>query len=139
MPAAAASGASLADDSGPQSQRLDQWLWFARIVKSRTLAATLISEGKIRVNRDRVEKPSQAIKPGDVITSGIQRQVRVLRVVAIGKRRGPAAEAQALYDDLTVVTAQPAARREVAAGREMGSGRPTKKERRLTDRLRGRD
>jgi ribosome-associated heat shock protein Hsp15 len=140
MPRAAASAPGAAEQGGAQSQRLDQWLWFARVVKSRTLAATLISEGKIRLNRQRVEKPSQAVKPGDVITSGIQREVRVLRVVAIGKRRGPAAEAQALYDDLTVVVAAPAAeRRPVAASREAGSGRPTKKERRLIDKLRGRD
>lgn len=127
------------DESGAGgSQRLDKWLWFARVVKSRTLAATLIGEGKFRVNGARVDKPSTVVKTGDVVMSTALRSVRVVRVTAIGKRRGPAAEAQQLYDDLT----PPAPPREeaasAAAARESGAGRPTKKERRLIDRLRGR-
>lgn len=123
------------------SQRLDQWLWFARIIKSRTLAATLIEEGKIRVNREKVAKASFVVKPGDVITSGVHRQVRVLKVVAIGKRRGPATEAQALFEDLTPPTVAPSQDQspaEATVARGAGSGRPTKRDRRLTDRLRGR-
>lgn len=89
------------DDDTPGSQRLDKWLWFARIVKSRTLATKLVSEGKLRVNRVRVAKPSHPIKPGDVLTATVHRNVRVLKVTAIGARRGPASEAQTLYADLT--------------------------------------
>jgi ribosome-associated heat shock protein Hsp15 len=120
------------------SQRLDKWLWFARIVKSRTLAATLIAEGKFRINRDKVDKPSVTVKPGDVVTSASQRSIRVLRVVAIGARRGPASEAQTLYEDLTPPEPPRQSEPSPAIEREAGSGRPTKKERRLTDRLRGR-
>ena len=126
--------------SSAPGQRLDQWLWFARVVKSRTLAASLISHGKFRVNRQKVEKPSAVVRPGDVITSSVQRTVRVLKIMAIGKRRGPAADAQELYEDLTP---PPEARPELSqspgsAVREAGSGRPTKKERRQIDKFRGR-
>lgn len=118
-------------------QRLDQWLWFARVCKSRTFAATLITEGKIRVNREKVDKPSLIVKPGDVITSSGQRRVRIVKIVAIGKRRGPAAEAQALYEDLTPPEPPREAKVEGIV-REPGLGRPTKRDRRLIDKLRGR-
>lgn len=123
---------------GQDRQRLDQWLWFARVVKSRTLAATLISEGKIRVNRVKAEKASHLVKLGDVITSGVHRQVRVLKVQAIGKRRGPPAEAQSLFEDLTPPEPPRDQARAEGIMRATGSGRPTKRERRLTDKLRGR-
>lgn len=121
-------------------QRLDQWLWFARVVKSRTLAASLITHGKFRVNRQKVEKPSAVVRPGDVITSSVQRTVRVLKIVAIGKRRGPATEAQELYEDITPpAEARPDMSPNAGpAVREAGSGRPTKKERRQIDKFRGR-
>jgi len=125
-------------DLAAGSQRLDKWLWFARVVKSRTLAATLIGEGKFRVNGERVDKPSATVKPGDVVMSTAQRNVRVVRITGIGKRRGPAVEAQGLFEDLTPAAPPPEARPAQAANREAGSGRPTKKDRRLTDKLRGR-
>jgi ribosome-associated heat shock protein Hsp15 len=125
-------------DGAASSQRLDKWLWFARVVKSRTLAATLIGQGKFRVNGERVEKPSVSVKPGDVVMSTAQRSVRVLRVATIGHRRGPAVEAQGLYEDLTPPPPPPEERPTMPMDREAGSGRPTKRERRLTDRLRGR-
>lgn len=88
-----------------QSQRVDQWLWFARLFKSRSLAAKLVHEGHVRVTRDgatsKVEKPSFTLRAGDIITLRIQRKVRVLEVVGAGVRRGPAAEAQRLYRDLS--------------------------------------
>lgn len=127
-----------ADDTGSSTQRLDQWLFFARIIKSRTLAATLIAEGKFRVNKDKVEKASVTIKPGDVVTSAAHRDVRLLRVAAIGKRRGPAAEAQTLYEDLTPPAPPPEERDVHPASREAGLGRPTKRDRRLIDKIRGR-
>ncbi len=120
------------------SQRLDQWLFFARIIKSRTLAATLIADGKFWVNKDKVEKASLSVKVGDVVTSAAHRDVRVLRVAAIGKRRGPASEAQSLYEDLTPAPPPPEERPVQPAAREAGSGRPTKKDRRLIDKIRGR-
>ena len=124
-------------------QRLDKWLWFARIVKSRTLAASQVTAGKIRVNKARAEKPSHLVKPGDVVISSAQREVRIFRVVAPGIRRGPASEAQKLYEELTVrrppEAGDPSASTASRNGaREPGAGRPTKLERRQTDRLKGR-
>ena len=83
--------------------RLDKWLWYTRVVKSRTLAGTLIAGGKVRVNRERVSKSSQTVRQGDVITATVAKKVRVLKVVELGRRRGPASEAQGLYEDLTPV------------------------------------
>lgn len=80
--------------------RLDKWLWFARFFKSRSLAATVCSGGRVRVNRQPVAKAHYAIRPGDVLTFPQGRTIRVIRVVALGVRRGPASEAAALYEDL---------------------------------------
>ena len=119
-------------------QRIDKWLWYARVAKSRTLAADLVSEGKVRVNRQRVEKPSAVVKPGDILTIAIAARIRILEVRAPGSRRGPAPEAQLLYVDLTP---PPPPRdpsvdpRSLEHGRTAGSGRPTKRDRRLTDKL----
>src|SRR5262245_762290 len=84
--------------SGASEQRLDKWLWFSRMLKSRTLAAQLVSEGKVRVNRARVVKPSQTVRPGDVLTIALRGRVQVLRVLATGLRRGPPEEARQLYE-----------------------------------------
>ncbi len=118
-------------------QRIDKWLWFARVLKSRTSAAELVTEGKVRLNRIRVEKPSQQVKPGDVLTIALGTRVRILEVKAPGVRRGPATEAQTLYVDLTPppTPRDPATIVPMANGRDAGSGRPTKRERRLTDKL----
>lgn len=125
------------------AQRLDKWLWFARITKSRTLAAAAVADGKIRVNRVRAEKPSQTVQIGDVITSRINRTVRVLRISGLGERRGPASEAQGLYEDLTpplpLAGGDDGSAAPSAWGvREAGSGRPTKRDRRLIDGFRDR-
>ena len=81
--------------------RLGRWLCHARVFKTRTLAADRISEGGVRLNGQPCRKPGQVVRPGDIVTAATFGKVRVLRVVAPGERRGPAAEAQALYDDLT--------------------------------------
>ena len=83
-----------------QRQRLDKWLWFARMVKTRGLAADLASSGHVRVNGRRADGAGKAIKPGDVLTIALGRDVRVLRVEAPGLRRGPFSEARLLYTDL---------------------------------------
>ncbi len=116
------------------AQRLDKWLWFVRAIKTRTQAAQLVTEGKVRLNRQRVEKPSQTVRPGDVVTVTVRGHVRILKVVASGERRGPAAEACTLYEDLTPPP-PPRPEADPHASRPAGSGRPTKKERRQTDRL----
>jgi ribosome-associated heat shock protein Hsp15 len=116
--------------------RLDKWLWYARIVKSRTLAAGLIENGKVRLNRERTVKPSQTVRIGDVLTVSVGPRVRVLEVAAMGARRGPANEAQALYVDRSPPPPAPAAPLPPISGeRPSGAGRPTKRDRRLIARL----
>ncbi len=84
-----------------RSQRVDKWLWFARIVKSRSLAQALIEQGAVRVNRIKVVRSSAGIAPGDVVTVAVHDRVRVLKVLDQGRRRGPPAEARELYEDLS--------------------------------------
>jgi ribosome-associated heat shock protein Hsp15 len=81
--------------------RLDKWLWHARLCKTRGLAARLVVEGRVRVNAVHVLKPAAPLRIGDGVTFARGGAVRVLRVRAFGLRRGPAAEARLLYDDLT--------------------------------------
>ena len=90
-------------------QRLDRWLWYARILKSRTLAALLIEGGKVRVNRRRVVKPSHAVREGDVLTIALRGQVLVLKILATGTRRGPPSEARLLYRHLDLDDQAPSA------------------------------
>lgn len=117
-------------------QRLDKWLWFARVVKTRTLAAKLVSDGFVRVNSVKADAPAKPVGPGDVLTIALERQVRVLKVLAPGARRGPYEEARTLYEDCSPppVAAEPAAEFGI---RDPGTGRPTKKERRSHDALFG--
>lgn len=122
-------------------QRVDKWLFFARVVKSRTLAAKLAQSGRVRINRDKTGQAADTVRPGDVLTITLDRRVLVYRVVGCGTRRGPAEEARSLYEDLSP---PPAERDEalpdaIAPLRVAGSGRPTKKQRRATDRLREQD
>ncbi|WP_349358510.1 RNA-binding S4 domain-containing protein [Stappia sp.] len=134
------------------TQRIDKWLWYARVVKSRSLAQKLVGGGHVRVNRDKVTAPAKPVRPGDVLTIALGRGVRVLKVIAPGTRRGPAPEAQTLYEDLSqpsapadgkVSAAGPASEPEAAGDRAAppprrapGAGRPTKRERRDLDRFR---
>jgi ribosome-associated heat shock protein Hsp15 len=129
------------------TQRLDQWLWFARITKSRTLAQTLITRGKVRINRIKTDKPSTLVKPGDVLTVVVAPSVRSLEILAIGLRRGPATEARLLFNDLAMAspprTSNEATLQDLqnagrSAVRADGAGRPTKRERRQIDKLKGR-
>ena len=84
----------------PQAIRLDKWLWQARFCKSRALAARLVTDGAVRVNALRVVKPATAVRVGDGLSFAVGGRVRVVRIRALGARRGPAPEAQALYADL---------------------------------------
>jgi ribosome-associated heat shock protein Hsp15 len=81
-------------------QRLDKWLWFARVVKSRTVATQLVSDGHVRLNGRRINVPARLVQPGDVLTIALEHQVRVLRILAGGERRGPFEEARHLFEDL---------------------------------------
>jgi ribosome-associated heat shock protein Hsp15 len=116
-------------------QRLDKWLWFARIVKSRTLAAQLVSDGKVRVNRAKVAKPAQTVRPDDVLTIVIRGNIQVLKVLGPGARRGPPAEARQLYEMLSPPIGKAPAQPDASGERARGAGRPSKRERRLIDRF----
>ena len=83
-------------------QRLDKWLWHARVVKARSSAAALIEAGHVRINGVRETAPGHAVKSGDVLTIGLDRTVRLLKVIGFSERRGDAASARVLYEDLQV-------------------------------------
>jgi ribosome-associated heat shock protein Hsp15 len=114
--------------------RIDKWLWAARFFKSRTLAAAACAGGKVDVNGDAV-KPSRAVRPGDLLHVTLPRMRRIVRVTALAERRGGAAEAVALYEDLTPPPPPREARPAPPAYRPPGAGRPTKRQRRHIDRL----
>ena len=137
----------MADAASPEipqadKQRLDKWLWQARFFKTRGLAAELAGSGRLRINSEHVAKPAQPVRPGDVLTFPQGDRIRVIRIEALGTRRGPAPEARALYTDLDQTAAGPESGRKPDPGptptaeREAGAGRPTKKERRKIDALR---
>ena len=81
-------------------QRLDKWLWHARVVKARTSAAALVESGHVRLNGTREKSPGHGIKLGDVVTVALDNSVRGLKVVGFAERRGDASAARELYDDL---------------------------------------
>lgn len=120
-----------------QTERLDRWLWHARFFKTRTLASRVCRAGKVRVNSARVTKASASLTVGDVLTFPQGSRIRVVRVRAIGGRRGPASEAATLYEDLT--PAPPKQDTPSSGTRARGGGRPTKRDRRAIDRLRDRN
>jgi ribosome-associated heat shock protein Hsp15 len=107
------------------SIRADKWLWHARFFKTRGLAAKLISSGHLRVNGDKVHKPARSVGPGDVLTFPQARRIRVVKILGLSERRGPAPEAQALYQDMSP-DAPPAAQNP----KYEGKGRPGGKDRR---------
>jgi ribosome-associated heat shock protein Hsp15 len=78
--------------------RLDKWLFHARFYRTRPLAQAAAQAGRVRLNGVRIEKPGHTIKPGDVLTLGRGGQVMAVRILALGERRGPAVEAQKLYE-----------------------------------------
>lgn len=123
-----------------EKQRLDKWLWFARIVKSRTLAQKLIESGKVRVDGTRVTSSSSRVAAGMVLTLTVHDRLRVLKILDTGTRRGPASEAATLFEDMSPELPRQNAKSFAArppAARPQGVGRPTKKERRQTDKLAG--
>lgn len=120
---------------GP-TQRLDKWLWQARFFKTRSLAAKQVAEGRCRVNGTRVAKPATTVGAGDVLTFVQGRRVRVVRVSGLPARRGPAAEAQGHYEDLS--PSDPPAAAETSGPAPAPGGRPTKRNRRTLDAMRRR-
>ncbi|HEX3179583.1 MAG TPA: RNA-binding S4 domain-containing protein [Methylomirabilota bacterium] len=118
------------------SVRLDKWLWAARVFKTRSIAATACDGGKVDVN-EQAAKPAKLVRPGDSIRVTLrQGRRRVLKVMALDERRGSAQSAARLFEDLTPPE-PPRARGAPPPYRPPGAGRPTKRERRDLDRLRG--
>ena len=115
-------------------QRIDKWLWFARVVKSRTLAAGLVTQGAVRINQVKVDAAAKMVKPGDVLTIALERDVRILKICAPGASRRPYEEARLLYEDLTPPPPPKEQRPAPQALREPGSRRPTGRERRVMTR-----
>ena len=119
-------------------QRIDKWLWHARVVRTRSAAAALVGAGLVRVNGARIDAASRAVRPGEVVTVALDRNVRVLKVLGYSERRGSAEQARPLFEDLTPPPGPKSGPKpEPPPGaREPGAGRPTKRDRRALDRLR---
>ena len=83
-------------------QRIDRWLWHARLVRTRSDAAALAGSGYVRVNGMRIDAPGRMVRAGDVITVALDRRVRVVKVLGFRERRGPAGTGETLYEELTV-------------------------------------
>ena len=123
---------------GLDRQRIDKWLWHARIVRTRPAAAALAASGHVRINGQRVVAASRTVRLGDVVTVALERAVRVLKVVGFAERRGPADAAGALCEAVNQVEARPVeSAPPLPAWREAGAGRPSKRDRRAIDRFRG--
>ncbi len=122
--------------SDGESIRVDKWLWHARFFKTRGLATRLVQEGKVRVDSSPISKPSRNVAPGAVLTFPQNDDVRVIRIVALGTRRGPAPEAQALYEDLAPPQPREKRVRQDNPGHDR-VGRPTKRDRRAIQALEG--
>jgi ribosome-associated heat shock protein Hsp15 len=121
----------------PARQRIDKWLFFARIAKSRTLAQEWVEGGHVSVNGEKVRRSSADVRIGDRLEVLVERRTYVLVVKAAGDRRGPYEEARLLYDDES--PPQERLTPFEQALRAPGTGRPEKKDRRALDKLRGRD
>lgn len=122
-----------------RKERLDKFLFFSRAIKSRTLAQKFIETGAIRVNSERTIRSDLKVGSGDVLTMSLHERIVIWRILDCGVRRGPAPEAQVLYEDLSppaLPKSQMSPYDAAIAPRGDGAGRPTKKERRETDRLR---
>jgi len=81
-------------------QRIDRWLWHARLVRTRGAAAALAGSGFVRINGARIDAPGRIVRTGDVITVALDRRVRVLKVRGFAERRGSGGTGAALYEDL---------------------------------------
>jgi ribosome-associated heat shock protein Hsp15 len=121
-------------------QRIDKWLWHARVVRTRSAAVALAAGGHVRINGARIDAASRLVRAGDVLTIALDRQVRVLEVRDFAMRRGAADAARVLYEDRSEPgLAAGGGRQEQTAVRDPGSGAPSKRDRRAIDRFTGRD
>ena len=135
------SGGGVPAPDGADSQRLDKWLWCARFFKSRAIANALLAANRLRMDGTVVAKAHQKVKVGAVLTFPQGPHVRVVKVLSLATRRGPAPEARLLYEDLAPIPERSAEAKTpdldepTAPSRDKGAGRPTKRDRRAIDRM----
>ncbi len=111
-------------------QRIDKWLWHARVVRTRSAAAALAAAGRIRINGLRIDAPSRPVRPGDVVTVALDR-VRVLKVLGFAERRGSASQAAQLCEIVDPAREKPADEaRQVVQAPQISEARPDKRQRR---------
>jgi ribosome-associated heat shock protein Hsp15 len=116
--------------------RLDTWLWYARFYKSRSLSSKAILSGKLRLNSNKIIKPASKVKINDVLTINHINMVRIIQVQSLGSRRGPASEAQKLYNDLSGDMIEASKIKSVSEkSKKETNKRPTKKDRRILDKI----
>jgi ribosome-associated heat shock protein Hsp15 len=120
-------------------QRIDKWLWHARVVRTRSAAAALAASGHVRLNGQRIDAASRSVQAGDVVTVALDRGVRVLKVRDFAERRGGAAAARFLYEELCPPAPRTGQELGHAAERDGGAGRPAKADRRAIGRFTGED
>ncbi|BCJ89586.1 RNA-binding protein S4 [Terrihabitans soli] len=120
-------------------QRIDKWLWHARVGKTRSLVQKLVLSGHVRLNGTRITASSQAVKTGDVLTIALENHVRILEVKGFSERRGSAPAAALLYGDLSPPPVPAEPKPPSGLSREKGAGRPTKRDLRAINLIRGRD
>ena len=122
-----------------ETLRIDKWLWYARFFKSRALASRMVSSGRLRLNGESISKPHRQVLPDMVLVFPQGETIRTIKILALATRRGPASEAKTLYEDL-----DPPQAKEIKTDRlvipqfetrDSGAGRPTKRDRRLNDKL----
>jgi ribosome-associated heat shock protein Hsp15 len=122
--------------SSGSRQRIDKWLFFTRMLKSRSLAQTFVMKGNVRINGERIIQPSHGVRPGDRIELSLERRDVILVVRLPGESRGPFEEAKLLYEDVTPLLDETMKLTPFEqALRDPGAGRPTKRQRREIDRL----
>ena len=122
--------------------RLDKWLWYARFMKSRSKATKFCQTSRFRVNGSIVAKAHCLVKQSDILTFSIGGNIKIIKILKLGVRRGPASEAQSLYEDRSPPVSLNAEDHKIAphvGRRELGSGRPTKQQRRAIDKLMAKD
>ena len=108
-----------------EGQRIDRWIWHARVVRTRSLAADLAESGRVRINGQRVNAPARMVRAGDVLTIALHSSVKILRVIGFAERRRGAREIAPLYEDLSEPVPPRSAPPPNAPSRNPGSGRPT--------------
>ncbi|MBT6466846.1 MAG: RNA-binding S4 domain-containing protein [Kordiimonadaceae bacterium] len=120
----------------PSTQRIDVWLWYGRFYKTRSLATKMVRGGKVRLNGKVCKKTSIPVSAEDVLIFSRADDLLIVKIRAFALRRGPASDAQNLYEDLTPVLEKRETKKVIfTSNRERGAGRPTKNERRAIDRL----